>query len=147
MGHGKQGQIATLGFVVVVVVVLANLSGFWRYTNPSISSQLVHSVVLKPQDTDRLSAGRPPFQSIESSTKHACSRVSMDRHRYPLRSKLMIIMSETKDRQGRQDSLHVADNFSQYCKRHGYLFKHHHYEADPELGVFGTRWRNAHLWW
>lgn len=148
---GRQGHIVTFGFLLVTVAFITiSLSGFWRYTtNPSVSSsqlQVVQSVLLKPLDTDHLSDGRPRFQA-SYSTGHACSHVSMNRPRYTLRSKLMIIMSETKDRKGRLESLHVADNFSQYCKKHGYLFRHHHYEADPELGVFGTRWRNALRWW
>jgi hypothetical protein len=60
----------------------------------------------------------------------------------------MIIMSETTDRKGRQETNHVVDNFKQYCARHGYLFLLHHYEnSDALLGVFGRRWQEAFRFW
>jgi hypothetical protein len=60
----------------------------------------------------------------------------------------MVIIFETRDRIGRQESLHVADNISAYCKKHGYLFKLHHFEVDPSLGLYGTRWKELlQYWW
>lgn len=82
-----------------------------------------------------------------NTSVHACSRASKDRASYPLRSKLMIIISETTDRKGRQDTAHVVDNFSKYAAMHGYLFKLHQYDADPAVGVFGTRWKDASRYW
>jgi hypothetical protein len=83
----------------------------------------------------------------ESAHVHGCSHVSLDRPQYALRKKLLIIILETRDRQGRKDTAHVVDNFNQYCTRHDYLFLLHHYEADPELGLFGTRWRESFKYW
>jgi hypothetical protein len=83
-----------------------------------------------------------------TNSNHACSRVSLARPpAAALRPKLMIIISETTDRKGRQETAHVVDNFSQYCQRHGYLFQLHHFEPDASLGLFGTRWKEAFKFW
>jgi hypothetical protein len=98
-------------------------------------------ITLKPAPVLQLAAGG-------ASTSHACSRVSLARPPAAAsRPKLMIIISETTDRKGRQETAHVIDNFLQYCQRHGYLFQLHHYETDPSVGVFGTRWRDAFKYW
>lgn len=96
---------------------------------------------------DQVAVAVPVFNQNQTGSGHACSHVGLDRPSYPLRSKLMIIMSETVDRKGRPDTAHVVDNFQRYCARHGYLFKLHHYEVDDDLGVFGTRWKDAFKWW
>jgi hypothetical protein len=45
------------------------------------------------------------------------------------------------------DSTYVASNFRQYCLRHGYMFKHHHYTPSQRYGVYASKWAELQQFW
>lgn len=132
----KQMRRPRLPLMLILVVCGCSLSGWWL-------SRKTHAVYERNMQETARTTQKP----VPTTAPHACSLVSMSRPTYPLRRKLMIVIFETLDRKGRRETAHVVDNFSKYCQRHGYMFRLQHYDADPDLGVFGTRWQEALKSW
>jgi len=66
---------------------------------------------------------------------------------FPLRAKLMIVVSETADRKDRKETQHIRDNLQKYCSRHGYLFKYHTLTINERVGIMGSRWLQLLDYW
>jgi hypothetical protein len=148
---------------VSLLTILLTTNGSGRPAQPSLSSvtQLLrlrtaaNCTPVFPHSREAEGAGgagmvrtqNPTTEEFLRTSWHGCANASREISNFAVRPKLMIWVGETTDRRGRKESLHVADNLSKYCARHGYVFRFHHYEVDPVLGPWSSRWKEVLKYW